>query len=226
MGDAALSHRCRAIRGGAHARRRARGRRRAPALSRARGHGQHPRAHGRRSLGRLRRVPRAPLERPRADEGRDPLRPARLARGMRGARDVDDLEVRAPAAPLRRRQGRRPLQPEGDVARRGAAPDAALHDRAAAGDRPGPRHPRAGHGDERADDGLDDGHVLDAGGLRGAGGRHREADLDRRLRLPHRGDRRRRRDGDRAGLPEARLGPGRAGLRRAGVRQRRRRRRP
>ena len=67
-------------------------------------------------------------------------------------------------------------------------------------------HPGAGHGDERADDGLDDGHVLDAGRLRGARGRDREADLDRRLGFPQRSDRRRRRDGDRARLPEARTG--------------------
>ena len=36
-----------------------------------------------------------------------------------------------------------------------------------------------------------------------------QADLDRRLGLPRRGDRRRRGDGDRAGVPAARLGPGR-----------------
>ena len=62
-------------------------------------------------------------------------------------------------------------------------------------DRPAEGHPRAGHGHERADDGVDDGHVLDAGRLRRAGDRHGQADLDRRLRLPARGDRRRRRDG-------------------------------
>ena len=39
---------------------------------------------------------------------------------------------------------------------------------------------------ERADDGLDDGHVLDAGRPRRAGDRHRQADLDRRLGLPAR----------------------------------------
>ena len=37
------------------------------------------------------------------------------------------------------------------------------------------------------------------------GDRHRQADLDRRLALPARGDRRRRRDGDRAGVRAARL---------------------
>ena len=57
------------------------------------------------------------------------------------------------------------------------------------------RTSRAGHGDERADDGVDDGHVLDAARLRSARDRHRKADLDRRVGLPARGDRRRRRHG-------------------------------
>ena len=69
--------------------------------------------------------------------------------------------------------------------------------------------PGARHGHRRADDGLDDGHVLDAGRSRRPGDRHGQADLDRRLRLPRRGDRRRRGDGDRAGVPAARLEPGR-----------------
>ena len=85
--------------------------------------------------------------------------------------------------------------------------------------------PAPGHGHERADDGLDDGHVLDADRLRRAGGRDGQADLDRRLRLPARGDRRRRRDGHRAGRAAARLRARRPLVRRAGLRQRRRRRR-
>ena len=52
-----------------------------------------------------------------------------------------------------------------------------------------------------------------------------QADLDRRLGLPQRGDRRGRRDGHRPCVPAARLEAGRAGLRRPGVRQRRRDRR-
>ena len=84
-------------------------------------------------------------------------------------------------------------------------------------------HSRSGHGHERADDGLDHGHVLDAGRLRGARDRHRQADLGRRLRLPQRGDRSRRRDGGRARLPAAGLEPRRAALRRPGLRQRGRR---
>ena len=78
-------------------------------------------------------------------------------------------------------------------------------DRPRAVHRPRDRHPRAGHRDERADDGVDDGHLLGAEGLRRAGDRDRQADLDRRLGLPQRGDRRRRRDGDRARLRAARL---------------------
>ena len=91
-------------------------------------------------------------------------------------------------------------------------------------DRPAHGHSGARHGDERADDGVDDGHVLDADGPRRAGGRDGQADLDRRLRLPPRGDGRRRRDGDRAGVHEARLEARRPALHRAGLRQRRRRR--
>ena len=196
MGYAPLPHSRRAVRGGAHTRRRGRRCGRAPALSRARRHGQHPGAHGRRDLDDLPRLSRAPLERRRPDEGRHPLRPARLARRVRGARDVDDMEVRAAPASVRGREGRRALQSARDVPGRAPAADPAIHDRAAPGDRPGEGHPGARHGDERADDGLDDGHVFDAGRPRRPRGRDREADLDRRLGLPERGDRRRGRDGD------------------------------
>ena len=169
-------------------------------------------------------LPGAALDRARPDQGRHPLRPARDARRVRRAGDVDDLEVRAPAAPVRRRQGRRPLRPAGVVARRAAADDAPLHLRAAADHRPAEGHPRARHGDQRADDGLDDGHLLDADRPRRPGDRDRQADLARRLALPARGDRRRRRDGDRARVRAARLEAGRAALRRPGLRQRRRHR--
>ena len=40
------------------------------------------------------------------------------------------------------------------------------------------------HGDERADDGVDDGHLFDAQGSRGARGRHRQARLHRRIDFP------------------------------------------
>ena len=73
--------------------------------------------------------------------------------------------------------------------RRDRASHAPLHVRAPAVHRAAGGHPRARHGDERADDGVDDGHVLDAARSRGPGDRHGQADLDRRLGLPPRGDR-------------------------------------
>ena len=76
---------------------------------------------------------------------------------------------------------------------------APLHVGAHPRDRPAHRHPRTGHGHQRADDGVDDGYLLDAEWLCRARGRHGQADLDRRIRLPARGDRRRGRDGHRAG---------------------------
>ena len=184
-----------------------------------------PGADGRRPPRRLPRLPRPALEHHRADEGRDPLRPGGDARRVRGARDVDDVEVLAPPPAVRRREGRRSLRSAEHVARRARAADAALHVGAPADHRPEGGHPGAGHGHERADDGLDDGHVLDAERLRRPGDRDREADLDRRLRLPPGGDRRRRRDGDRARVRPARLDARRAALRRPGLRERRRRRR-
>ena len=57
------------------------------------------------------------------------------------------------------------------------------------------------------------------------GDRDREADLDRRLGLPARGDGRGRRDGRRARVRAARLAARRAAVRRAGLRERRRDRR-
>src|SRR4029079_17428109 len=96
-----------------------------------------------------------------------------------------------------------------DVERARHAP---LHVGTAAVHRPAGGHPRPGHGDERADDGLDDGHLLHAARPRRARDRDREADLDRRLGFPARGDRGRRGDGDRAGLRAARVAPLRAAL--------------
>ena len=58
------------------------------------------------------------------------------------------------------------------------------------------------------------------------GDRDREADLDRRVGLPARGDRRGRRDGRRARVRAARLAARRAAVRRAGLRERGRDRRP
>ncbi len=125
---------------------------------------------------------------------------------------------------VRRCEGRCSLRSAKPLARRARATHAPLHLRAPADHRPAGGHPGAGHGDERADDGVDDGHVLDAARLRGAGDRHREADLDRRLRVSSGGDRRRSRHGGRAGLRPTRLDARRSALRRPGLRERRRRR--
>ena len=87
----------------------------------------------RREPPRLPRLPRAALQRARPDEGRHPLRRQRHARRVRGARDVDDLEVLAAPAAVRRREGRRALQPaRAELRGRAAAAHAPLHDRAAA----------------------------------------------------------------------------------------------
>ena len=198
--------------------------RRAPSVSRALHDRLHPRPPGRRTPRRLSRLPRPALEHHRADEGRHPLRPRGHARRVRCARDVDDVEVLAAPASVRRREGRRSLRSEEHVARRARAADAALHLGAPADHRAEGGHPSAGHGDERADDGVDDGHVLDAERLRRAGDRDREADLDRRLRLPAGGDRSGRRHGDRARVRPSGMDACRPALRRAGVRQRRGRR--
>ena len=85
-----------------------------------------------------------------------------VARRVRRARVVDDVEVRAAAAAVRRREGRHPLRPWRALAARARAADPPLHVRARARDRTADRHPCTRHGDERADDGVDDGHVLDA----------------------------------------------------------------
>ena len=93
-----------------------------PAQRRADRLSQAPRTHRRRRVPRRagRRLGRAPSPataccttgaRPR--QGRHPLSPRRHARrGPRPGR-VDDLEVRRHRRPVRRRQGRRRLQPEG-----------------------------------------------------------------------------------------------------------------
>ena len=219
VGCAALADRARTVRAGARARRRLAWRSRAAALSGARR--GRLRAHPSR-FGRGRRapcVPRAALDRARADEGRRPLRPARLARRMRGAGDVDDVEMRSVAAAVRRREGRRPLQPARHVHGRDRAADASLHLRAGARDRPQGGHSCAGHGYERADDGLDDGHVLDADRPCRAGDRDGQADLHRRLGVSPRGDWSRRRDGDRPRVRPAGLEPRGTALHRPGLRQ-------
>ena len=121
---------------------------------------------------------------PRPVEGRHPVPPGRHPRRGQGARHVDDVEVLADGAAVRRREGRRDLRPEADVARRARAHDAPVHLRDHQRDRPGEGHPCAGRRHERRDDGLDLRHVLDEQGPLGAGCRHRQAAHDRRLARP------------------------------------------
>ena len=225
VGEPALPHGALPVRAGARLLRDRRRDRGATAVSRARADRRLSGQARRRPARRLPGLPSPALERAGADQGRYPLRPQRLAGRVRGARDVDDVEVRAPAAALRRRQGRGALRPARALTARAPGGHPPLHRRAAPDHRPPGGHPGAGHGDRRADDGLDDGHLLDAGRLRGPGDRHRQADLDRRVCLPAGGDRRGRRDGRRSCLPAARLGSLRAALRRPGLREGRRRRR-
>ena len=90
--------------------------------------------------------------------------------------------------------------------------------------RAGPGHPRAGHGHEPTDHGVDDGHLLDGEGLHDPRRRHRQAGLHRRLRGAVRGDRPRAALRAR-GAPLRRRRADRPDDGRAGLRQRRRRRR-
>src|SRR5579862_7455016 len=186
VGHPALPHGSRAIRAGVAVRRRLADGGRAAQLSRARADHERPAAAGRRPLADLPRIPRPALDRARTDEGRRPLRPRGVARRVRGARLVDDLEVCAAPSALRRREGRCALRRACAVVARARAADAPVHVGALRRHRPAGGHSRARHGDERADDGVDDGHVLDAEGVRRPRGRDRQADLDRRVRLPPR----------------------------------------
>ncbi len=112
--------------------------------------------------GRLRGVPGLPRpaqRRARAVQGRRPLPPGR--RPGRGARagGADDVEVRARRHPVRRREGRRAVRSRGDERGRAEPADAPLHAEHLAHPRRDARHPGAGHGHERAHDGVDDGRV-------------------------------------------------------------------
>ena len=62
-------------------------------------------------------LPRAAHADDGADEGRHALLARRLARRVRGAGDVDDVQVRAARAAVRRREGRGALRPQPPVRR-------------------------------------------------------------------------------------------------------------
>ena len=183
-----------------------------------------PGADGLRRRALVHRLPRAAHADDGPDEGRLSLRPRRLDGRVRGAGDVDDVEVRAARPALRRREGRRALRAERAERRRARAPDAPLRRRADPDHRPREGHPRAGHGDERARDGVVHGHVLPADRPLRAGRRHRQADRARRHRRAARGDRPRRRLRARGRLRPHRAAAARVARRDPGLRQRRRRR--
>ena len=113
------------------------------------------------------------------------------------------------------------IDPSALSAHGAAAHHAPLHDGDHRDDRAGPRHPGARHGHRRAGDGVDDGHLLGAEGLRGARCRDGQAGRDRRLAGPARGDGPRRdRLRARGVSPPGHALRGRA-RRRAGLRERR-----
>ena len=79
--------------------------------------------------------------------------------------------------------------PSQDVAGRTGAHDAPLHRRVARLHRAGERCARAGHEHQRADDGVDHGHLLDARAPHGDCRRDRQADRPGRLARAARSDR-------------------------------------
>ena len=78
-----------------------------PVDAQARAHRVHSGAHGHRPLRGVHRLSRPAQHRARSGEGRHPLPPGRDARRGSGAGVMDDVEVRVPRTPVRRRQGRR-----------------------------------------------------------------------------------------------------------------------
>ena len=180
-----------------------------------------------RRLGRgLQRLPRDPQHDARSGEGRHPLPPGGHPGRDQGARDVDDVEVRADGASLRRRQGRRRLRSEAALGRGAGAAHPPLHDRDHQRDRAGEGHPGSRRRYRRAGDGLDLRHVLDERRPLRARRRHGQAAVARGL-----GGTRRRHRAGRAVLhshrsAEAGRAPSRHPHRRPGVRERRSQPRP
>ena len=108
----------------------------------------------------LHRLSRAVQHHARTGQGRHPLSPRRLARRSDGARRVDDVEVRRRAHPVRRRQGRRHLRSDEDVAPRARSADAPLRRRDHRRDRPGEGRAGARRQHQRAGHGVGHGHLL------------------------------------------------------------------
>ena len=162
---------------------------RGPSGPAARARRQVPGEARRRVGPRVHRLPRPAQRLPRPGQGRaavpPPGRPGRRPR----PRDVDDLEVRPGRRAVRRREGRRDVRSARDERQGAGGGDAPVRDRAGADRRAGPRHPRARRGDQRPGHGLVHGHDLDAQGPLGAGCRHRQAAVHRRLGRTRRGHR-------------------------------------
>ena len=108
-------------------------------------------------------------------EGRHPLPPGRHARRGQGARDVDDVEVRADGHPVRRREGRRRLDPKALSARELERMTRRFTSEIINEIGPEKDIPAPDVGTDAARDGLDLRHVLDEQGPLGARRRHRQA---------------------------------------------------
>ena len=160
-------------------------------------------ADGQRRDPGLHRVSRSVQHHPRTRERRHPLPSRRLARRGHRARRVDDVEVRRRTHSVRRRQGRRHLRSEQDVAPRARGAHAPVRRRDHRGDRPRKGRPRPGRQHQRAGDGVDHGHLLHARRPHGDGGGDRQAARDGRLARAPRSHRSRRHDRD-AGIGQAR----------------------
>ena len=109
-----------------------------------------------------------------------------------GAGDVDELEMRADGSALRRRQGRHRLRSGQAVRRRTGAADAALHAGNDSVHRPAGGCDGARPGHQRADHGVDDGHLLRPRGLHRAEHCHGQTGRAGRLAGAARSDRPRR----------------------------------
>ena len=145
-----------------------------PAHGRDGAYRSHPGDARRRPYRGVHRIPRPALHRPRTGQRRNSLLPRRHARRSARAGGVDDLEVRGGKHSFRRRERRRHLR-SGDAVHVGVgAHHAALHRRDHRIHRPGARRARARHEHQRANDGLDHGHLFHAHAPYEYRGRHRQ----------------------------------------------------
>ena len=153
-----------------------------------------PGQHGQRATGGLHRISGAALHRARAGQGRRALLAGCHAGRSARAGQLDDVEVRGGQHSLRRRQGRHHLRSQEHVARRAGAHDPALYLGADRVHRPGERRSRARRQHQRADHGVDDGHLFHAHAPDGYGRCHRQAAEHGRIARAARGHGPRRHD--------------------------------